>query len=208
MEMNFKDGIILPTKALRKCGPYLEKYFGITLGYFNVELEKFRYEGSASYAIQKDQDIYFPLRNLNFKAYLQDVDGPMLPIPLGDVALLVAYIIMDRKYPEAAYPESLDSDDREWDDIYQNDWSKLLVFIDEILQREEKAKKSHNTSLFTEATGDTDGLSGRSIFPQTSPLFTASGRLGFWKRTGFLAIQLRTASYARPAISTSFALRR
>ena len=32
--MNFKDGIILPTKALRKCGPYLEKYFGITLGYF------------------------------------------------------------------------------------------------------------------------------------------------------------------------------
>ena len=34
--MNFKDGIILPTKALRKCGPYLEKYFGITLGYFNV----------------------------------------------------------------------------------------------------------------------------------------------------------------------------
>lgn len=36
MEMNFKDGIILPTKALRKCGPYLEKYFGITLGYFNV----------------------------------------------------------------------------------------------------------------------------------------------------------------------------
>ena len=30
--MNFKDGIILPTKALRKCGPYLEKYFGITLG--------------------------------------------------------------------------------------------------------------------------------------------------------------------------------
>lgn len=92
--MNFKDGIILPTKALRKCGPYLEKYFGITLGYFNVELEKFRYEGSASYAIQKDQDIYFPLRNLNFKAYLQDVDGPMLPIPLGDVALLVAYIII------------------------------------------------------------------------------------------------------------------
>lgn len=138
--MNFKDGIILPTKALRKCGPYLEKYFGITLGYFNVELEKFRYEGSASYAIQKDQDIYFPLRNLNFKAYLQDVDGPMLPIPLGDVALLVAYIIMDRKYPEEAYPESLDSDDREWDDIYQNDWSKLLVFIDEILQREENSK--------------------------------------------------------------------
>lgn len=145
--MNFKDGIILPTKALRKCGPYLEKYFGITLGYFNVELEKFRYEGSASYAIQKDQDIYFPLRNLNFKAYLQDVDGPMLPIPLGDVALLVAYIIMDRKYPEEAYPESLDSDDREWDDIYQNDWSKLLVFIDEILQREENSKKSRNTSI-------------------------------------------------------------
>lgn len=147
MEMNFKDGIILPTKALRKCGPYLEKYFGITLGYFNVELEKFRYEGSASYAIQKDQDICFPLRNLNFKAYLQDVDGPMLPIPLGDVALLVAYIIMDRKYPEEAYPESLDSDDREWDDIYQNDWSKLLVFIDEILQREENSKKSRNTSI-------------------------------------------------------------
>ena len=146
-ELIFKGGFICPTQYLREHAPYLEKYFGITLGYFNVELEKFRYFGSASCAIQKDEDICFPLRNMDLNAYLRDVDGPMLPTPLGDVALLVAYIIMDRKYPEEIYPEAFDSLDCEWDDIYQKDWSKLLVFIDEILQREDNAKKSHNTAI-------------------------------------------------------------
>lgn len=58
--MNFKDGIILPTKALRKCGPYLEKYFGITLGYFNVELENLDMRGRHHMLFRKTKTYIFP----------------------------------------------------------------------------------------------------------------------------------------------------
>lgn len=145
------------TEYFCECLPLLEKYFGITAGYFNEELRTgqwltpYKERGADTIIKYRIKENCNPILNFyhldcrdliaTFNAY-----GFISPL-LEEALLLVAYCICERKCNEAEYDDLVQY--HVWD-MYQSEWAKLYLFMEEMEQRETvRAEKngSPNTSI-------------------------------------------------------------
>ena len=95
-----KGCLATDTRSLREIAPLLENYFGITLGYFENEIELSTGKHAAK-AIQEDHEIYLPINRFDYDAYMELFgETPLLTDRLREALLFVAYIITDRKFNE------------------------------------------------------------------------------------------------------------
>ncbi len=162
------------TEYFTKCLPLLERYFGITAGYFHEELkaskclEPYRTEEQPNivrYKVKKDCNLTLKFDTLNVEDYLEIVEeyNPLSPL-LVETILLVAYCIRERKYDEAYYNDLFEN--YKWD-TYQSEWAKLYLFIDEMEQRENK-RAEKNTTPNTSITIQTNaGMKERIVVENT-----------------------------------------
>ena len=127
-----KGCLATDTRSLREIAPLLENYFGITLGYFENEIELSTGKHAAK-AIQEDHEIRLPTNRFDYDAYMELFgETPLLTDRLREALLFVAYIITDRKFNEEELSER-----GYWEDwnIYKGEWAKLMLFMEETEQR-------------------------------------------------------------------------
>lgn len=127
-----KGCLATATRSLREIAPLLENYFGITLGYFENEIELSTGKHAAK-AIQEDHEIYLPINRFDYDAYMELFgETPLLTDRLREALLFVAYIITDRKFNEEELYER-----GYWEDwnTYKGEWAKLMLFMEETEQR-------------------------------------------------------------------------
>ncbi|MFR7603022.1 MAG: hypothetical protein ACLUYV_04250 [Alistipes shahii] len=101
------------TEYFTACLPLLEKYFGITAGYFNKELSNAKCliphrEGNiVKYSIKEDCNLVVPFRHLECHDLLSLINsyGTITPI-IEEALLLVAYCIRERQIDENEYNDS------------------------------------------------------------------------------------------------------
>ena len=95
------------TEYFTACLPLLEKYFGITAGYFNKELSNAKCliphrEGNiVKYSIKEDCNLVLPFRHLECHDLLSLINsyGTITPI-IEEALLLVAYCIREQQIDE------------------------------------------------------------------------------------------------------------
>lgn len=127
-----KGCLATDTRSLREIAPLLENYFGITLGYFENEIELSTGKHAAK-AIQEDHEIRLPTNRFDYDAYMELFgETPLLTDRLREALLFVAYIITDRKFNEEELSER-----GYWEDwnTYKGEWAKLMLFMEETEQR-------------------------------------------------------------------------
>lgn len=98
------------TEYFTACLPLLEKYFGITAGYFNKELSNAKCliphrEGNiVKYSIKEDCNLVLPFRHLECHDLLSLINsyGTITPI-IEEALLLVAYCIREQQIDENEY---------------------------------------------------------------------------------------------------------
>lgn len=120
------------TEYFTACLPLLEKYFGITAGYFNKELSDakclipHREGNNVRYSIKEDCNLVLPFRHLECHDLLSLINsyGTITPI-IEETLLLVAYCIRERQIDENEYNDLIQF--HTWD-IYQSEWAHLLLF--------------------------------------------------------------------------------
>lgn len=119
------------TEYFTACLPLLEKYFGITAGYFNKELSDakclipHRKGNNVKYSIKEDCNLVLPFRYLECHDLLSLINsyGTITPI-IEEALLLVAYCIRERQIDENEYNDLIQF--HTWD-IYQSEWAYLLL---------------------------------------------------------------------------------
>lgn len=127
------------TEYFTACLPLLEKYFGITAGYFNKELSDAKCliphrEGNiVKYSIKEDCNLVLPFRHLECHDLLSLINsyGTITPI-IEETLLLVAYCIRERQIDENEYNDLVQF--YSWD-IYQSEWAHLLLFMEQMEAR-------------------------------------------------------------------------
>lgn len=127
------------TEYFTACLPLLEKYFGITAGYFNKELSDAKCllphrEGNiVKYSIKEDCNLILPFRHLECHDLLSLINsyGTITPI-IEEALLLVAYCIRERQIDENEYNDLIQF--HTWD-IYQSEWAHLLLFMEQMEAR-------------------------------------------------------------------------
>lgn len=127
------------TEYFTACLPLLEKYFGITAGYFNKELSNAKCliphrEGNIlKYSIKEDCNLVLPFRHLECHDLLSLINsyGTITPI-IEEALLLVAYCIRERQIDENEYNDLVQF--HTWD-IYQSEWAHLLLFMEQMEAR-------------------------------------------------------------------------
>lgn len=127
-----KGCLATDTRSLREIAPLLKNYFGITLGYFENEIELSTGKHAAK-AIQEDHEIRLPTNRFDYNAYMELFgETPLLTERLREALLFVAYIITDRKFNEEELYER-----GYWEDwnTYKGEWAKLMLFMEETEQR-------------------------------------------------------------------------
>lgn len=119
------------TEYFTACLPLLEKYFGITAGYFNKELSNakclipHREDNIVKYSIKEDCNLVLPFRHLECHDLLSLINsyGTITPI-IEEALLLVAYCIREQQIDENEYNDLVQF--HTWD-IYQSEWAHLLL---------------------------------------------------------------------------------
>lgn len=127
------------TEYFTACLPLLEKYFGITAGYFNKELSNakclipHREDNIVKYSIKEDCNLVLPFRHLECHDLLSLINsyGTITPI-IEEALLLVAYCIRERQIDENEYNDLIQF--HTWD-IYQSEWAHLLLFMEQMEAR-------------------------------------------------------------------------
>lgn len=127
------------TEYFTACLPLLEKYFGITAGYFNKELSDakclipHREGNNVKYGIKEDCNLVLPFRHLECHDLLSLINsyGTITPI-IEEALLLVAYCIRERQIDENEYNDLIQF--HTWD-IYQSEWAHLLLFMEQMEAR-------------------------------------------------------------------------
>ena len=127
------------TEYFTACLPLLEKYFGITAGYFNKELSDakclipHRKGNNVKYSIKEDCNLVLPFRHLECHDLLSLINsyGTITPI-IEEALLLVAYCIRERQIDENEYNDLIQF--HTWD-IYQSEWAHLLLFMEQMEAR-------------------------------------------------------------------------
>lgn len=127
------------TEYFTACLPLLEKYFGITAGYFNKELSDakclipHREGNNVKYSIKEDCNLVLPFRHLECHDLLSLINsyGTITPI-IEEALLLVAYCIRERQIDENEYNDLVQF--YSWD-IYQSEWAHLLLFMEQVEAR-------------------------------------------------------------------------
>lgn len=127
------------TEYFTACLPLLEKYFGITAGYFNKELSDakclipHREGNNVKYSIKEDCNLVLPFRHLECHDLLSLINsyGTITPI-IEEALLLVAYCIRERQIDENEYNDLVQF--YSWD-IYQSEWAHLLLFMEQMEAR-------------------------------------------------------------------------
>ena len=127
------------TEYFTACLPLLEKYFGITAGYFNKELSNakclipHREDNIVKYSIKEDCNLVLPFRHLECHDLLSLINsyGTITPI-IEEALLLVAYCIRERQIDENEYNVLIQF--HTWD-IYQSEWAHLLLFMEQMEAR-------------------------------------------------------------------------
>ena len=136
----------ISAEFLREIEPILEKYFGISLPYFQTEffISNRGLLGSKSQLARCEGTIHFPLTRLDYHQYYKELQPFKLRGIIVDILFLVAYIVKDRKFIYDL--DDLDFSDI-WYDVYRPDWLRMSVFIDDVLRYWEERGKSGNTSI-------------------------------------------------------------
>ena len=141
------------TEYFTACLPLLEKYFGITAGYFNKELSNAKCliphrEGNiVKYSIKEDCNLVLPFRHLECHDLLSLINsyGTITPI-IEEALLLVAYCIREQQIDENEYNDLVQF--HTWD-IYQSEWAHLLLFMEQMEARTLKSNKQTAITIRT-----------------------------------------------------------
>lgn len=127
------------TEYFFECLPLLEKYFGITAGYFNEELLQakclipHRVGNAVRYDIKENSQLDLLFQHVECPNLLSLINsyGAFSPL-LEETLLLVAYCIRERKFSEEEYDALIEY--HSWDD-YQSEWTKLMLFMEQLESR-------------------------------------------------------------------------
>lgn len=156
----------IETEYFTDCLPLLEKYFGITAGYFNEELlqakclTSHRKGNILRYSIKENCNlslIYDHLDNEDLRSLINSF-GTITPI-MEETLLLVAYCIREGKINEYEYDDLVQL--YGWD-IYQEEWAKLMLFMEKMEPRAtQTAMKDNEPTAITIRTnnGQTEHIS-------------------------------------------------
>lgn len=156
----------IETEYFTDCLPLLEKYFGITAGYFNEELlqakclTSHRKGNILRYSLKENCNlslIYDHLDNEDLMSLINSF-GTITPI-MEETLLLVAYCIRERKINEYEYDDLVQL--YGWD-IYQEEWAKLMLFMEKMKPRAtQPAMKDNEPTAITIRTnnGQTESIS-------------------------------------------------
>ena len=128
----------IETEYFTQCLPLLEKYFGITAGYFNDELQQARCliphkEGnSITYSIKENCNLSLWFRHLDYDKLTAQIKAiPVTPL-LEEVLILVAYCIRERQINDNDLNDLIQF--HMWD-TYQSVWAQLVLFMEKMESR-------------------------------------------------------------------------
>ncbi|OUQ53108.1 hypothetical protein B5E60_08785 [Alistipes sp. An116] len=128
----------IETEYFTQCLPLLEKYFGITAGYFNDELQQARCliphkEGnSITYSVKENCNLSLWFRHLDYDKLTAQIKAiPVTPL-LEEVLILVAYCIRERQINDNDLNDLIQF--HMWD-TYQSEWAQLVLFMEKMESR-------------------------------------------------------------------------
>lgn len=128
----------IETEYFTQCLPLLDKYFGITAGYFNDELQQARCliphkEGnSITYSVKENCNLSLWFRHLDYDKLTAQIKAiPVTPLQ-EEVLILVAYCIRERQINDNDLNDLIQF--HMWD-TYQSEWAQLVLFMEKMETR-------------------------------------------------------------------------
>lgn len=128
----------IETEYFTQCLPLLDKYFGITAGYFNDELQQARCliphkEGNTiTYSVKENCNLSLLFQHIDYNKLTAQINAiPITPL-LEEVLILVAYCIRERQINDNDLNDLIQF--HMWD-TYQSEWAQLVLFMEKMETR-------------------------------------------------------------------------
>lgn len=167
----------IETEYFTQCLPLLDKYFGITAGYFNDELQQARCliphkEGNTTtYSVKENCNLSLLFQHIDYNKLTAQINAiPITPL-LEEVLILVAYCIRERQINDNDLNDLIQF--HMWD-TYQSEWAQLVLFMEKMETRfTQMGPDTEQTSI----TIQTDsGMAEKSQSPTATTGYSVSSK--------------------------------